>query len=145
MMIYQHEPVFTIGRAPFVAGAVGQPGERIFYLQATSSGRVTSVVLEKFQVSLLAERIDELLDAVDACAAALRAQGIGHGDRVTIYMPMIPEAAYAMLACARIGAIHSVVFAGFSVLYLKEPLGWNHALGFLFIAIGAFLIFHKWG
>ena len=40
----------------FVAGAVGQPGERIFYLQATSSGRVTSVVLEKFQVSLLAER-----------------------------------------------------------------------------------------
>ena len=38
-----------------------------------------------------------------------------------------------------------VVFACFSVLYLKEPLGWNHALGFLFIAIGAFLIFHKWG
>src|SRR6516225_8204699 len=48
----------------FVAGAVGQPGERIFYLQATSNGRVTSVVLEKFQVSLLAERIDELLDEV---------------------------------------------------------------------------------
>jgi uncharacterized protein len=41
--------------------------------------------------------------------------------------------------------VYSVVFAGFSVLYLKEPLGWNHALGFLFIAIGAFLIFHKWG
>ena len=37
-----------------------------------------------------------------------------------------------------------VVFAGFSVLYLKEPLGWNHALGFLLIAVGAFLIFHKW-
>ena len=37
-----------------------------------------------------------------------------------------------------------VVFAGFSVLYLKEPLGWNHALGFGFIAAGAFLIFHKW-
>ncbi len=37
-----------------------------------------------------------------------------------------------------------VVFAGFSVLYLKEPLGWNHALGFAFIAIGAFFIFHKW-
>ena len=48
----------------FVAGAVGQPGERIFYLQATASGRVTSVALEKFQVSLLAERIDELLDEV---------------------------------------------------------------------------------
>jgi uncharacterized protein len=37
-----------------------------------------------------------------------------------------------------------VVFAGFSVLYLKEPLAWNHALGFAFIAFGAFLIFHKW-
>jgi uncharacterized protein len=37
-----------------------------------------------------------------------------------------------------------VVFAGFSVLYLKEPLGWNHALGFFFIAAGAFFIFHKW-
>ena len=48
----------------FVAGAVGQPGERAFYLQATSGGRVTSVALEKFQVSLLAERIDELLDEV---------------------------------------------------------------------------------
>ncbi|MBR2118787.1 MAG: DMT family protein [Pseudomonadota bacterium] len=37
-----------------------------------------------------------------------------------------------------------VVFAGFSVLYLKEPLGWNHAIGFAFIAAGAFFIFHKW-
>ena len=40
--------------------------------------------------------------------------GVKKGDRVTIYLPMIPEAAYAMLACARIGAIHSVVFGGFS-------------------------------
>ena len=57
----------------FVAGAVGQPGERIFYLQATSSGRVASVVLEKFQVSLLAERIDELLDEVLRCSPARHA------------------------------------------------------------------------
>ena len=48
----------------FVAGSVGQPGERTFYLQAPSAGRVTSVVLEQFQVSLLAERSDELLDEV---------------------------------------------------------------------------------
>ena len=47
-------------------------------------------------------------------ANVLKARGVGKGDRVTIYMPMIPEAAYAMLACARIGAIHSVVFGGFS-------------------------------
>ena len=44
----------------------------------------------------------------------LKAHGVKKGDRVTIYMPMIPEAAYAMLACARIGAVHSVVFGGFS-------------------------------
>ena len=48
----------------FVAGTVGQPGERTFYLQASAGGRVTSVVVEKFQVTLLAERIDELLDEV---------------------------------------------------------------------------------
>src|SRR5215469_992329 len=48
----------------FVAGAVGQPGERSFYLQATDGNRVTSVALEKFQVSQLAERLDELLDEV---------------------------------------------------------------------------------
>jgi acetyl-CoA synthetase len=47
-------------------------------------------------------------------ANVLKAQGVKKGDRVTIYLPMIPEAAYAMLACARIGAIHSVVFGGFS-------------------------------
>jgi uncharacterized repeat protein (TIGR03847 family) len=48
----------------FVAGAVGQPGERTFYLQATDGSRVTSVSLEKFQVTQLAERLDELLDEV---------------------------------------------------------------------------------
>ncbi len=47
-------------------------------------------------------------------ANVLKAQGVKKGDRVTIYLPMIPEAAYAMLACARIGAVHSVVFGGFS-------------------------------
>lgn len=47
-------------------------------------------------------------------ANVLKAQGVARGDRVTIYMPMIPEAAFALLACARIGAIHSVVFGGFS-------------------------------
>ncbi|HEY4546188.1 MAG TPA: acetate--CoA ligase [Pedomonas sp.] len=47
-------------------------------------------------------------------ANVLKARGVKRGDRVTIYLPMIPEAAYAMLACARIGAVHSVVFAGFS-------------------------------
>jgi uncharacterized repeat protein (TIGR03847 family) len=58
-------PVFTYDPPErFVAGTVGQPGERTFYLQATGGGRTTSVVLEKGQVSQLAERLDELLDEV---------------------------------------------------------------------------------
>jgi propionyl-CoA synthetase len=56
----------------------------------------------------------ELRDAVAAFAGALRAQGVAKGDRVLVYMPMIPEAAIAMLASARLGAIHSVVFGGFA-------------------------------
>ena len=56
----------------------------------------------------------ELRDATARLAGALRDAGVGTGDRVLIYMPMIPEAAVAMLACARIGAVHSVVFGGFA-------------------------------
>jgi propionyl-CoA synthetase len=56
----------------------------------------------------------ELRDAVANFAGALKVQGVEKGDRVIIYMPMIPEAAIAMLACARIGAVHSVVFGGFA-------------------------------
>ena len=56
----------------------------------------------------------ELYENVCRLANVMKAHGVQKGDRVTIYMPMIPEAAYAMLACARIGAIHSVVFGGFS-------------------------------
>ena len=56
----------------------------------------------------------ELLDQVQRFAGVLRDLGTGKGDRVVIYMPMIPEAVVAMLACARIGAVHSVVFGGFA-------------------------------
>ncbi len=56
----------------------------------------------------------EAHEQVCRMANVLKAHGVAKGDRVTIYMPMIPEAAYAMLACARIGAIHSVIFGGFS-------------------------------
>jgi propionyl-CoA synthetase len=56
----------------------------------------------------------ELRDAVAQFAGSLVTQGVGHGDRVIIYMPMVPEAVIAMLACARLGAIHSVVFGGFA-------------------------------
>ncbi len=56
----------------------------------------------------------ELRDEVARLAGALRSLGVGKGDRVLIYMPMVPEAAMAMLACARLGAVHSVVFGGFA-------------------------------
>ena len=56
----------------------------------------------------------ELHDETCRLANAMKARGVSKGDRVCIYMPMIPEAAYAMLACARIGAVHSIVFGGFS-------------------------------
>src|ERR687886_1700030 len=56
----------------------------------------------------------ELRDAVARFAGALAAQGVERGDRVIVYMPMVPEAVIVMLACARLGAIHSVVFGGFA-------------------------------
>ena len=62
----------------------------------------------------------ELHLEVGRCANALKKRGVKKGDRVAIYMPMIPEAAVAMLACARIGAAHSVVFGGFSAQALRE-------------------------
>ena len=64
----------------------------------------------------------ELHEQVCLLANALRHRGVRKGDRVSIYMPMIPEAAYAMLACARIGAIHSVVFGGFSPEAIKDRI-----------------------
>src|SRR6204780_5008266 len=85
-----------------------------------SRGDKTAIIWESDDPKL-AEHISyrELYERVCQCANALRSLGAEKGDRVTIYLPMIPEIAIAMLACARIGAIHSVVFAGFS----SEALG----------------------
>ena len=64
----------------------------------------------------------ELQVEVERCAAVMQALGVGRGDRVLIYMPMVAEAAFAMLACARIGAIHSVVFGGFAANSLASRI-----------------------
>ncbi|TFH71624.1 acetate--CoA ligase [Gammaproteobacteria bacterium LSUCC0112] len=64
----------------------------------------------------------ELHEAVSRLANVIKQRGVKKGDRVCIYMPMIPEAAYAMLACARIGAIHSVVFGGFSPDAIRDRI-----------------------
>ncbi|RLL65009.1 acetate--CoA ligase [Sinirhodobacter hankyongi] len=76
----------------------------------------TAIIFEPDDPNEPAEHITykELSEKVNRMANVLLSQGIMRGDRVVIYLPMIPEAAYAMLACARIGAIHSIVFAGFS-------------------------------
>ena len=64
----------------------------------------------------------QLLDEVSTLASVLQNLGVGKGDRVIVYMPMIPEALFAMLACARIGAIHSVVFGGFAAKELATRI-----------------------
>ena len=64
----------------------------------------------------------ELLERVAELAGAMRARGVGRGDRVVIYMPMVPEAVFAMLACARLGAVHSVVFGGFAAQELATRI-----------------------
>ncbi len=81
-----------------------------------SRGDKTALIFEPDSPDTPAERISyrELHQRVCKLANALRALGVGKGDRVTIYLPMIPEAAIAMLACARIGAVHMVVFGGFA-------------------------------
>jgi acetyl-CoA synthetase len=81
----------------------------------TSRGEQTAIIWEGDDPSESKHiTYRELHDEVCRFANILRQLGVGKGDRVSIYLPMIPEAAYAMLACARIGAIHSVVFGGFS-------------------------------
>jgi acetyl-CoA synthetase len=91
--------LYTIGDRPAIIWEPNEPGE------------ATRILTYK-----------ELFVEVCRFANALKSKGIQKGDRVIIYMPMVPEAAIAMLACARIGAIHSVVFAGFSSSSLSDRI-----------------------
>ena len=83
---------------------------------AAGKGDVTALIFEPDSPDGEVRKLTyaELLTETIRMANTLKAMGVRKGDRVTIYMPMIPEGAIAMLACARIGAIHSVVFGGFS-------------------------------
>ena len=76
----------------------------------------TAIIFEPDDPNEAAQHISyrDLFENVNRFANVLKGLGVGKGDRVVLYLPMVPEAAYAMLACARIGAIHSIVFAGFS-------------------------------
>ena len=89
-----------------------------------SRGDKTAIIFEPNDPSESAEHItyNDLKDRVCRFANVLKEQGIEKGDRVCIYLPMIPELAVSVLACARIGAIHSVVFAGFSATALATRI-----------------------
>lgn len=83
----------------------------------------TALIWEGDETGVASEiSYQELSDSVNRLANVLKARGVKKGDRVCLYMPMIPEAIYAMLACARIGAVHSVVFGGFSPDALKDRI-----------------------
>ena len=86
-------------------------------------GEQTAIIWESDDPDL-SERISyrQLHERVSKFANVLHGLGVRKGDRVVIYLPMIPEAAYAMLACARIGAVHSIVFAGFSADALRSRI-----------------------
>ncbi|MCC5992914.1 MAG: acetate--CoA ligase [Rhodobacteraceae bacterium] len=92
-------------------------------------GDQTAIIWEPDDPATPAQHITykQLLEQTSRMANVLKAHGITKGDRVVIYLPMIPEAAYAMLACARIGAIHSIVFAGFSPDALADRINGSDA------------------
>lgn len=98
--------------------------ENIFERRLFTHGEKTAIIWEPNEPNEPALHITykQLFDKTCQFANTLEAQGVGKGDRVIIYMPMIPEAAVAMLACARIGAVHSVVFAGFSSSALADRI-----------------------
>lgn len=86
-------------------------------------GDQTAIIFEGDDPSVDAKiTYSELYTQVCKFANAMKAKGVKKGDRVTLYMPMIPEAAYAMLACTRIGAVHSIVFGGFSPEALAQRI-----------------------
>src|SRR5271154_6368191 len=85
-------------------------------------GGKTAIVFEGEPGDVRKLTYAELHAEVCRFANALKALNVGHGDRVVVYMPLIPEAAIAMLACARIGAVHSVVFGGFSANAVKDRI-----------------------
>jgi acetyl-CoA synthetase len=98
--------------------------ENIFERHLFTHGDKTAIIWEPNEINEKAIHISykELFERTCQFSNALEAQGIKKGDRVIIYMPMIPEAAIAMLACARVGAVHSVVFAGFSSTALADRI-----------------------
>jgi len=89
---------------------------------AAGRGEAPAISFEADDGEACTYSFNEVLEQVSRLGNLLRANGVGKGDRVTVYMPMIPELAFTLLACARIGAIHSVVFGGFSADSLAQRI-----------------------
>ncbi len=121
------DKVFDDSRKPFsrwfVGGQLNTCYNCLDFHVDRGRGRQRALVYDSPVTGTVREfTYQELRDQVALTAGALRRQGIGQGDRVIIYMPMVPEAVMAMLACARIGAIHSVVFGGFAANELAKRI-----------------------
>ncbi|MBI1735002.1 MAG: propionyl-CoA synthetase [Candidatus Rokubacteria bacterium] len=119
--------VFDDSRPPFyrwfIGGALNTCYNAVDIHVDRGRGKQKALVWDSPMTSTVrAYTFFELQEAVARFAGALVKQGIGKGDRVIIYMPMVPEAVIAMLACARIGAIHSVVFGGFAANELAKRI-----------------------
>ena len=117
------ESNFTEGKVSWFKGAKINTSINCIDRHLENNGNKTAIIWEgdspdeSKNISYL-----ELHEQVCRLSNSLKKRGVKKGDRVCIYMPMIPEAAYAMLACARIGAVHSVVFGGFSPESLKDRI-----------------------
>ncbi|MCK5873187.1 MAG: acetate--CoA ligase [Alcanivoracaceae bacterium] len=118
-----HSGDFSKGEARWFDGATLNVSSNCIDRHLAERGDQTAIIWEgdePDQSKHISYR--ELHEQVCKLANVLKTRGVKKGDRVCIYMPMIPEAAYAMLACTRIGAVHSVVFGGFSPEALKDRL-----------------------
>ena len=115
---------FTKPEVKWFQGAKLNITENCIDRHLATRGDKTAILFEPNDSNEATEHItyNELHKRVNKFANVLKNQGIGKGDRVCIYLPMIPELAISVLACARIGAIHSVVFAGFSAIALSTRI-----------------------
>ncbi|HSF06149.1 MAG TPA: propionyl-CoA synthetase [Methylomirabilota bacterium] len=121
------DKVFDDSRPPFcrwfVGGALNTCYNALDLHIDRGRGKQRALIYDSPVTSTVTEfTYQELRDRVAVIAGALRRRGIVKGDRVIIYMPMVPEAVMAMLACARIGAVHSVVFGGFAAHELAKRI-----------------------
>jgi len=114
---------YHTGEISWFAGATLNVAYNCIDRHLPSRGDETAIIWEGDDPSVDAKlTYKELHEAVCRFSNVLKARGVTKGDRVSIYMPMIPEAAIAMLSCARIGAVHSVVFGGFSPEALRDRI-----------------------